>query len=147
MPREWADTATPHLITGTDLRPGDVVSSAFAPEPTCLDVFIGCPDAHNAGDDACVSGWLDKVDYSVPHLPELRRKGYGYRPWCTTCWGRQHDDSQQVIRYLAGRVARSRGLPDARAVEADIRGDISVAIWRHNARQLQKCMPGVEPGG
>ena len=137
---------TEGLIPGTELRPADVLTTAVgAGGYTAGDLSVASPDAIAAGDDACESRVGEKHDKYDPHDDALARQGIKYRPLVISAFGRFHPDFQRFIRELAGRIARRRGTGDPAAVEAAMRVDLAVALWRRNARQLQHCLPGPDP--
>ena len=75
------------------------------------------------------------------HLPELRNQGIQYAPMVWSAYGRPHANTVRIIRQLAKRAARRRGLPSASIVERRTHAKIAVEIWRRAARMVGACLP------
>ena len=72
------------------LRPADVLTTSAFARLAALDVGVACPDAGDAGDDACVAMHEAKHGTYADVLGELADEGIDYRPLVWSCWGRPH---------------------------------------------------------
>ena len=139
-----AETEAPDLIRGTDLRPADLLTNAAGQGMVAADVSIVSPDAARAGADCTITRHDDKMAKYAPFFNELARQGITYKPLVWSCFGRPHPEASTFVANVAHRIARRRGHCDHRLVGAQIRSDVTVEIWRRNARQLRGCLP--DPG-
>lgn len=138
-----AEREVPGLIPGTQLRPADLLTDAAGYGLVAADVSIVSPEAQQAGADCTVSRYRSKVERYAPHAPALDRQGVTYLPLVWSCFGRPHPAARTLVADLAHRISRRRGHCNHQEVTRQIRSDISVEIWRRNARQLRGCLPGI----
>ena len=78
------------------------------------------------------------------YLDELRAQGIVYKPIIWTAWGRAHPDAVSVLRSLATKAARRRGLISATDVLAKSRLHISLELQARAARMVMACLPKSE---
>ena len=136
-----AETETPGLIPGTDLRPADVLTTALGNGTTALDVGIASPDSRHAGRD-CTQTMLDaKVRKYSPHFGVLDQQNIEYKPVIWSSYGRPHAQTLSVLRTLSRRISRRRNVGSAAQVFQQLHGAISVEIWRKGALQVFSCWP------
>ena len=86
----------------------------------------------------------------APYSDELERSNVKYEPMVWSAYGRPHANTVRIIRQLAKRAARRRGLPSASIVERRTHAKIAVEIWRRAARMVGACLPRKDeecPGG
>ena len=60
-----------------------------------------------------------------------------------SAFGRPHAAAVGIIRALAKKAARRRGLLNASLFERRAHAKISVEIWRRAARMVMACLPRV----
>jgi hypothetical protein len=129
------------LISKTNLRPADILTTTIGPAQTALDVSITSPDRIDAGADCVDTRFKQKIDRYSAHLPELRGQGIDYTPIVWSCFGRPHPEAKRVLHAIARTTARRRGGTNAEEIYSRIMADINVEIWRRNVMQLRSCWP------
>ena len=72
---------------------------------------------------------------------ELERSYVKYELMVWSAYGCLHVNTVRIIRQLAKRAARRRGLPSASIVERRAHAKITVEIWRRAARMVIACLP------
>ena len=70
-----------------------------------------------------------------------------YEPTVWSASGRPHANTVRIIRQLAKRAARRRGLPSASTVERRAHAKIAIEIWRRAARMVGACLPRRDEDG
>ncbi len=133
------------------LRPADILTSAAGSgRLAALDVGIVSPEARGAGANCVAAMHATKLARYAPHQDELERANVKYEPMVWSAYGRPHANTLRLIRQLAKRAARRRGLLNAGQIERRARAKIGVEIWRRAARMVSACLPRGwedEPGG
>ncbi len=124
------------------LRPADILTSAaISGRLAALDVGIVAPEASGAGLDCVAAMHARKQDRYLPHQAELERANVQYVPMVWSAFGRPHAQTSTIIRQLAKKVARRRGLLNASLFERRAHAKIGVEIWRRAARMVMACLP------
>ena len=70
-------------------------------------------------------------------------EGIKYLPVVWSAFGRPHAETTKIIRQLAKRTARRRGLLNASVLERRICAKIGTEIWRRAARMVMACLPHI----
>ena len=109
-----------------------------------LDVGIISPDAGGAGRDCTEAMVRVKKEKYANYEEELERGNVTYCPIVWSAYGRPHAEALQLMRTVAKKNARLRGLGDHRAEENHLRSRITTEIWRRTARMVAACRP--DPG-
>ena len=128
------------IASRPELRPVDLRFSGATCRLAALDVGIVSPDAQGAGQDCVASMYARKVERYSSFTFELDRAGSDYVPLVWSCYGRPHGRTSAVLRVMAGRAARRRGL-DAKALLRRVHAQIGVEVWRRAARMVGACWP------
>jgi len=76
-----------------------------------------------------------------PFAGELERANVSYEPMVWSAFGRPHAGAVAIIRRLAQKAARRRGLLDGSHFERQARAKIGVDIWRRAACMVRACLP------
>ncbi len=77
-------------------------------------------------------------------LETMRAQGIAYVPIIWSSWGRPNPDAARVLKGLAARAARRRGLVSHADLLGDARYGISLQLWARAARMVIACSCGVE---
>ena len=125
-----------------DLRPADILTRSARPNTlVALDVGIKSPESTGAGADCAQAMVEEKLRYYNAVLPELTRSGIQYVPITFSSYGRRHQTTSQIMNQAAILAARSRGLPDHKALLRRWHCTVSTEIWRRAARMAKSCFP------
>ena len=74
------------------------------------------------------------------YLEALRLQGIQYLPMIWTAWGRAHPAAVQVLKSLATRAARRRGLTSGSDILRAAKLQIALEIQARNARMVHACL-------
>ena len=77
----------------------------------------------------------------VMHTAELERANVQYEPMVWSAFGRPHPNTVLILKQLAKKGARRRGLLDPSQLERRAKAKIGVEIWRRAARMVMACLP------
>ena len=105
------------------------------------------PTSADAGGDATERYKQYKLQKYARYDAELRGQGIAYAPLIWTAWGRQHPDATAVMKALAARAARRKGLTARGDILAASRLAISLALQARAARMVMRCHRAAEDGG
>ncbi len=124
------------------LRPADILTSAAGSgRLAALDVGVVAPEARGAGTNCVEAMHATKLARYAPYQDELERANIKYEPMVWSAYGRPHANTLRIIRQLAKRAARRRGLPSGSQVERRACAKISLEIWRRAGRMVAACLP------
>ena len=87
---------------------------------------------------------LRKIRYYADHTGDLLEQGIEYTPAIWSRWGREHEDTTQVLWQIARGVASGRG-GSHDMVLSSLRDAIGAILARRAAAMLNSCMPAFEP--
>ena len=129
------------------LRPADVLTAGAAQGTiAALDVGATAPSGLS-GDTDCTELYKNKkLRKYGRHFAEFAKQGVQYMPLIWSSWGRPHADCTAVLRNLACRAARRRGLTSGQAIYAHSSAAIGVALQRRACRMLHACIGDGGPG-
>ena len=122
-------------------RPADVLSRA--PHNTkiaAVDIGIKAPHATDAGPEPLNAMWSTKVAKYERHREDLELQGIVYEPLILSAYGRRHPNATNMLKLVAAKAARRRGLSSsARLFQWWCRA-ISLEVWRRAASMVHGCM-------
>jgi hypothetical protein len=144
-----AESEPQALTSRPGLRPADILcSAAVRGSLAALDVGVTLPSAADgdvdSDSDAAQRYLNDKLYKYRRHLEAMRANGIVYKPIIWTAWGRAHPDAIAVLRSLAMKAARRRGLISSNELLADSRLGIALELQARAARMVMKCLPTQE---
>jgi len=124
------------------LRPADILTAgAIQGTLAALDAGVTAPSAAD-GDTDCTDRYRDaKLRKYRRFLPELTAGGVQYKPLIWTSWGRPHADCTAVLKALAARAARRRGLTSGKEIFRNASARIGLALQRRAAKMAIACLP------
>ena len=122
------------------LRPADIFTSAARQgRLAALGIGICSPDASGAGLDCTATMYENKIRRYAEHLKQ--DNGFDYIPLIFSCYGRVHPECQNILKSLAQRAARRRGVIDFQGLLSRVHRNIGVEIWRRLASMIHSCAP------
>ena len=141
-----AETEPAALTSRPGLRPADILcAAAIRGSLAALDVGVTLPTAADGseedGTDAAQRYLNDKLRKYRRHLLEMQANGITYKPIIWTAWGRAHPDAIAILRSLALKAARRRGMVSAGELMADTRLCIALELQARTARMIMACLP------
>ena len=75
----------------------------------------------------------------------MEAAGVEYHPFVISCWGRFHDDAEQMLQRLAKRMARREPSGSLRGILIRLRARLVTEVMRRAARMVLACLPSGEP--
>ena len=130
------------IPTAMQRRPADILSgAALAGALAAIDVGITSPDASGGGVDCCESMRRRKLADYEPHVEEFRQRGMVYTPMIWSAYGRPHSETEVLLRNIAKRAARRKGIADFENILRRAVARIGCAIWKRAARMVLQCLP------
>ena len=124
------------------LRPADILTSAaVSGRLAALDVGIVSPEATGSGLNCVNAMQATKRARYARHREELARENVVYEPMVWSAFGRPHPRAVELLRLMAKRVARRRGLANSEQIYRRTAAKIGVEVWRRAAQMVAQCMP------
>ena len=140
-----AESESVSLTPRPGLRPADVLCSAAARGGlAALDVGVTMPTDSHGNVDAAQAHADMKMRKYRRYLHEMEPQGIMYKPIIWTAWGRAHPDVVAVLRSLATRAARRRGLASPSELLSQARRNIAMELQARAARMVLACLPTQE---
>jgi hypothetical protein len=128
------------------LRPADILCTiGGAGQLVAIDVGVTLPQSADGEADACSLYHDKKLAKYARILPELERQGIAYKPMIFSAWGRPHSEASVLIRRLAERAARRRGMTSGKAIYDDTCAKIGLELQARLAAMISKCQAPQEP--
>ena len=128
------------------LRPADILcTTGGLGQLTALDVGITAPTVADGDADATAMYKDAKLRKYGRWLEDLRRQGLDYKPLIWSCWGRPHADVEPVLKCLAARAARRRGLTAYGETLRAAKLDIALQVQARLAHMVRACTCCDEP--
>ena len=94
------------------------------------------------GDADAAQAYLDaKIRKYRRYLAGMEAQGVHYKPIIWTSWGRAHPDAVSILRSLAMKAARRRGLVSATEILSDSQLSIALELEARAARMVMACPP------
>ena len=137
-----AETEPVSLTSHPGLRPADILcSAAIRGSLAALDVGVTMP-SDSVGDADAAQLYLDAKIYKYRrYLDAMQAQGIVYKPMIWTAWGRAHPDVISVLRSLAIKAARRRGLISSQIILGETRLSIALELQARAARMVMACLP------